>query len=278
MRTGVVRETPADGAGGTPITTLGPGEVFGEMALLTDSPRTATVVAETDMIVWRLSRTRFDALLDHERDIARSIERSLSHRLMAMTHEAGALRALGHRLASAALGRLSPGASRLVSSVAARPRWAKETLRRVCARTGDEAAQAEVVEQSGVLRTEGEDLVVDPTFLALAGTDGREPNPAWLRACPSSKPRPAMRRSEFGSAAWLHGEQDVADACRLRSLRVTLTPRGGRGATAYPLRGGLTRTRRLSDCKHWGVGAPGRTRTSDPRLRRRRPWPVPVRT
>ena len=182
VRTGVVRETPADGAGGTPITTLGPGEVFGEMALLTDSPRTATVVAETDMIVWRLSRTRFDALLDHERDIARSIERSLSHRLMAMTHEAGALRTLGHRLTSAALGRLSPGASRLVAGVATRPRWAKETLRRVCARTGDESALAEVVEQSGVLRTEGEDLVVDPTFLALAGTDGREPNPAWLRA------------------------------------------------------------------------------------------------
>ena len=41
------------------------------MALLADSPRTATVVAETDVIAWRLSRTRFDTLLDHERDIAR---------------------------------------------------------------------------------------------------------------------------------------------------------------------------------------------------------------
>ena len=120
------------------LTTLGPGEVFGEMALLTDSPRTATVVAETDLTVWRLSRLRFDALLDHERGIARSIERSLSHRLAAMNHETGALRALGHRLVAAALGRLSPGASRLVASVAVRPRWEAETLRRICARTGDE--------------------------------------------------------------------------------------------------------------------------------------------
>ena len=117
------------------------------------------------------------SLLDHERDIARSIERSLSHRLAAMNHEAGALRALGHRLATAALGRLSPGRARLVASVAARPRWAAETLRRVCARTGDEAALTELVEQSGLLRAEGEDLVVDPTFLAIAGEDGAGAEP-----------------------------------------------------------------------------------------------------
>jgi CRP-like cAMP-binding protein len=109
--------TPAagDGTGGEePLTTLGPGEVFGEMALLTDSPRTATVVAETDLTVWRLSRPRFDTLLDHERGIARSIERSLSHRLAAMNQETGALRAFSHRLTAAALGRLSPGSARLV--------------------------------------------------------------------------------------------------------------------------------------------------------------------
>ncbi len=55
--------------------------------------------------------------------------------------------------------------------------------------------------------------------------------------------------------------------CRLRSLRETLTRRGGRGATAYPPRGGLATQRRLSDCKHWGVGAPGGTRTPAIRLR-----------
>jgi CRP-like cAMP-binding protein len=180
--TGAVQAATADGAGATALTTLGPGEVFGEMALLTDSPRTATVVAQTDVIAWRLSRARFDALLDHERDIARSIERSLSHRLAAMNQETGALRALGHRLTTASLGRMSLEAGRLVASVAARPRWAKATLHRICARTGDEGALTELVEQSGLLRGEGEDLVVDPTFLDLAGVDGREPSAAWLRA------------------------------------------------------------------------------------------------
>ena len=175
--------TGGDGDGtGEQLTTLGPGEVFGEMALLTDSPRTATVVAETELTVWRLSRPRFEALLDHERGIARSIERSLSLRLAAMNLETGALRAFSHRLTSAALGRLSRPAAALLAGVATRSRWTAETLRRACARTGDEGALAELIEQSALLRADGSDLVVDPTFLALAGPEVREPNPAWLRA------------------------------------------------------------------------------------------------
>jgi di/tricarboxylate transporter len=150
------------------------------MALLTDSPRTATVVAETDLTVWRLSKPRFDTLLDHERGIARSIERSLSHRLASMNQEAGALRALSHRLSSAALGRLSPAAARLVADVSVRSRWAAETLRRTCTRTGDADALTEL-EMSGLLHAQDADLVVDPTFLAVTGAEVREPNPAWLR-------------------------------------------------------------------------------------------------
>ena len=153
------------------------------MALLTDSPRTATVVAETDLTVWRLSRSRFETLLDHERGIARSIERSLSLRLAAMNHETGALRAFSHRLTAAALGRsVSPAGSRPDRGRRRRTRWNAEILRRTCARTGDEARLTELVEQSALLHAEGTELVVDPTFLALAGPGLREPNPAWLRA------------------------------------------------------------------------------------------------
>jgi CRP-like cAMP-binding protein len=166
---------------GQPVTTLGPGEVFGEMALLTESPRSATVIADGDVTVWRLSRARFQALLDHERDIARSIERSLSQRLAAMTHDAGALRALGHRLATAALGRLGPSGPRLLADLAVRARWNAELVRRVCARTGDEALLAELANHGGLLRADGDDLVVDTTLLAVAGHEVGEPRPEWLR-------------------------------------------------------------------------------------------------
>ncbi|MBM2826430.1 MAG: Na Ca ex protein [Dehalococcoidia bacterium] len=49
--------------GQTELARLGPGEAFGEMALLTGEPRSATVIAETDLAVWRISREDFQQLL-----------------------------------------------------------------------------------------------------------------------------------------------------------------------------------------------------------------------
>jgi CRP-like cAMP-binding protein len=43
------------------LSTLGGGEVFGEMALLTSSPRTATVVARTDVSLLRLLKSDFES-------------------------------------------------------------------------------------------------------------------------------------------------------------------------------------------------------------------------
>jgi CRP-like cAMP-binding protein len=48
---------------GQPIATLGPGQYFGEVALLEDVPRTASVVARTPMRVFRLDDQGFDAVV-----------------------------------------------------------------------------------------------------------------------------------------------------------------------------------------------------------------------
>jgi CRP-like cAMP-binding protein len=181
-RVAVLAATGGPGeAAGQPVTTLGAGEVFGEMALLAESPRTATVAAETEVTVWRLSRARFQALLDQERGIARSIERSLSQRLAAMTHDAGALRALSHRLATAALERLGPAAARLLAGLTVRARWNAETLRRICARTGDDGLLAQLADHAGLLRQHGPDLVVDPALLAVIAREVGQPSPDWVR-------------------------------------------------------------------------------------------------
>jgi CRP-like cAMP-binding protein len=178
----VLSGPPGAGGNGQPITTLGAGEGFGEMALLTDSRRSASVVADSEVTVWRLSRSRFQALLDQERGIARSIERSLSARLAALNHEAVGLRALGERLARAALAQLGPEALRLIAGLAARARWDAETLRRICARTANEPALLKRLEQAGVLLADGTTLAADPTLLALSRETLGDPDPGWLRA------------------------------------------------------------------------------------------------
>ncbi len=60
---------------------LGPGDFFGEMALLTGEPRSATVLAEARSRVLRLDRERFEALVRTQPSSFLAIARVLSRRL-----------------------------------------------------------------------------------------------------------------------------------------------------------------------------------------------------
>jgi CRP-like cAMP-binding protein/di/tricarboxylate transporter len=163
-----------------PANVLGPGEVFGEMALLTDSPRAASVVARTPVTVWRLSRARFDALLDHERPIARAIERALSQRLAASTHELGTVLATGRHLAEAAARALPSEARMLLASLASRPAWDAEVMARVIADTGANGALAALEAIPGLIRRDAGTMSLDPGFVELAGDQLGTASPVWL--------------------------------------------------------------------------------------------------
>ncbi len=58
------------------------GDYFGEMALITGEPRSATVIAETDVDLWRLLKSDFDTLIMNNPQITLSLTHMLSHRLM----------------------------------------------------------------------------------------------------------------------------------------------------------------------------------------------------
>jgi cAMP-dependent protein kinase regulator len=67
---------------GSPVTMLGPGDHFGEVALLTDEPRNATVTAHTAMRVFRLDRQGFIDVVARtlpRSAIDRSPDRNMEH-------------------------------------------------------------------------------------------------------------------------------------------------------------------------------------------------------
>jgi CRP/FNR family transcriptional regulator, cyclic AMP receptor protein len=56
--------------GGQQVATLGPGDFFGELALLDAGPRNATVTAQTDVQVLVVSRQEFMGLLEEDPMVA----------------------------------------------------------------------------------------------------------------------------------------------------------------------------------------------------------------
>ncbi len=66
----------------TDLTSLGPGEYFGEVALVTGKPRTATVEAVEDSVLLAVSKEEFDSVLDQNPKLARQIIHSLSQWLV----------------------------------------------------------------------------------------------------------------------------------------------------------------------------------------------------
>jgi CRP/FNR family cyclic AMP-dependent transcriptional regulator len=66
---------------GAPIRTLGPGEFFGEIALLESGPRTATVTATTPLRSFVLTRSDFTHLLDQQPTVERKVLRALARRV-----------------------------------------------------------------------------------------------------------------------------------------------------------------------------------------------------
>ena len=74
----VIINTPG---GGLVVATLKQNEIVGEIAILCDVPRTATVRAKTDLTTLRINKELFFSLIVEFPEIAVEIMRELAHRL-----------------------------------------------------------------------------------------------------------------------------------------------------------------------------------------------------
>jgi CRP-like cAMP-binding protein len=71
-------EVSVDGA---PRGTIGPGDYFGEIALLTGSDRTATIVAQSDMTCWGMTPWDFRPLVESNSAIAWKLLTAMADKL-----------------------------------------------------------------------------------------------------------------------------------------------------------------------------------------------------
>ena len=69
------------------VATLSNGDFVGEIALVTELPRTATVTAETPVRFFVLTRREFDAVLDQNPKVERKVLRALARRLAETTSD-----------------------------------------------------------------------------------------------------------------------------------------------------------------------------------------------
>lgn len=67
---------------GRKIAELGEGDVIGEMSLITNAPRTATVVASTDMVILLLDPRDFSAVMEDHPAVASKVLHTVAQRLI----------------------------------------------------------------------------------------------------------------------------------------------------------------------------------------------------
>jgi CRP/FNR family cyclic AMP-dependent transcriptional regulator len=72
---------------GVEVRMLGPGDFFGEISLLEDRPRTATVTAKTRLRFFVLTRRNFRRLLEKQPELEGKVLRALQERLRATADE-----------------------------------------------------------------------------------------------------------------------------------------------------------------------------------------------
>jgi CRP-like cAMP-binding protein len=149
------------------LSVLGPGDFFGEMALLDNEPRSATAIAVEDSELLSLHRTDFQSVLTDNRSITAALIKVLTARLRRANHQISTLALLDvyGRVARVIVDMARDEGKRLKDGrIAFRRATHQEIANRIGTTRETVTRMLKDLERQGLIHVEGREIVVQPDF------------------------------------------------------------------------------------------------------------------
>ncbi len=149
------------------LSLLGPGDFFGEMALLDQEPRSATAIAVEDTELLSLHRTDFQSVLSDNRSITTGLIKVLTGRLRRANHQISTLALLDvyGRVARVIVDMAREEGRRLKDGrIAFRRATHQEIANRIGTTRETVTRMLKDLERQGLIHVENKELVVQPDF------------------------------------------------------------------------------------------------------------------
>jgi CRP-like cAMP-binding protein len=149
------------------LSVLGPGDFFGEMALLDNEPRSATAIAVEESELLSLHRSDFQSVLNDNRSITSALIRVLSSRLRRANHQISTLALLDvyGRVARVIVDMAREEGKRLRDGrIAFRRATHQEIANRIGTTRETVTRMLKDLERQGLIHVEGKEIVVQPDF------------------------------------------------------------------------------------------------------------------
>jgi CRP/FNR family cyclic AMP-dependent transcriptional regulator len=149
------------------LSMLGPGDFFGEMALLDNEPRSATAIAVEESELLSLHRSDFQSVLNDNRSITTALIRVLSARLRRANHQISTLALLDvyGRVARVIVDMAREEGKRLRDGrIAFRRATHQEIANRIGTTRETVTRMLKDLERQGLIHVEGKEIIVQPDF------------------------------------------------------------------------------------------------------------------
>ncbi len=149
------------------LSVLGPGDFFGEMALLDNEPRSATAIAVEESELLSLHRNDFQTVLNENKSITSALIRVLSARLRRANHQISTLALLDvyGRVARVIVDMAREEGKRLRDGrIAFRRATHQEIANRIGTTRETVTRMLKDLERQGLIHVEGKEIVVQPDF------------------------------------------------------------------------------------------------------------------